>query len=234
MAAEPPRARVSPWALATLVCGLSFLCPVAPLLGLVLGAVALADLRRRPWRRGGRMVAAGMLISVLALAGWAAAAWWWDVHARRPMLQGPLPELAAGLAGDTGGFQAGFFQPGGVQSGREEAAAFLEEISRRYGRLIGSSQRQERPTAGPGQDENKAADDRPPVTDFSRPRIKYTLHFDLGPVDADAEFVVTSPGVRGLVLKFSWLAIRDPQRGDLCYPPGTCWGGEEPGDGAAP
>ncbi len=233
MAAEPPAARpLSPWALAALICGLSAFCPATSLAGLGFGARAILDLRRRPWRRGGRMVTAGLLLSVLSLAGWAAALRWWQVNVRQPMLQGPLQELASGLAGDVGRFQAGFLAPDPPASTRD-AAGFLDEVAQRYGRLLGSSQRKrEEPAPAPGPDGKAAA--AAPMVDLSRFRIGYTLHFDTGPVDAEAEFVVSSPGVRGFALRFSWLAIRDADRGDLCYPPGLCPAEAKPAGEAAP
>jgi hypothetical protein len=221
MAAEPPASRpLSPWALAALISGLSAFCPAASLAGLGFGAWAIVDLRRRPWRRGGRMVAAGLLLSVLSLAGWTAALRWWQVNVRQPMLQGPLRPLASGLVGDLASFQAGFLAHDPPASPRD-AAGFLDEVARRHGRLLGSSQRAlEEPAPAPGTDAKAAA--AAPMVDLSRFRIGYTLHFDTGPVDAEAEFVVSSPGVRGFALKFSWLVIRDAERGDLCYPPGLC------------
>jgi hypothetical protein len=207
---------LSPWALATLLCGLSLFCPVASLAALALGARAVVDLRRKPWRRGGRMTAVGVAISVVSLAGWGAALRWWQVHVRLPMLRGPLPELSAGLAGDVRAFQAGFV-PAVPPASVQDAAGFLDEVAARYGRLVGSSQR---PRAADAAAPDPAAP--APMVDLSRFRIEYVLHFDTGPVDAEAEFVITSPGVRGFVLKFSWLAIRDAARGEACYPPGHC------------
>jgi hypothetical protein len=233
MAGEPPATRpLSPWALATLICGLSAFCPAASLAGLGFGARAIVDLRRRPGRRGARMVAAGLVLSVLSLAGWAAALRWWEVNVRQPMLQGPLRPLASGLAGDVRGFQAGFLAPDPPASPRD-AAGFLDEVARRHGRLLGSSQRAlEEPAPAPGTDAKAAA--AAPMVDLSRFRIGYTLHFETGPVDAEAEFVVSSPGVRGFSLRFSWLVIRGAERGDLCYPPGLCPAEAAPAGGAPP
>ena len=95
----PARRSVSLWAIAALVCAIGSLCPIAPLLGLVLGTVAMFDVRR-PNRSGKRYAVAALIVSVLALGGWALAAGWWNTHARRPMLYGPVNAIAAGQRGE--------------------------------------------------------------------------------------------------------------------------------------
>jgi hypothetical protein len=196
--------RVSLWALLSLLCGVAVLCPVASVLGPVLGVVALAKIRRNPQRTGTGLALAGILAGLLATAGWGAAARWWHLNARDPMLRGPADALAAGLAGDVAGFKAGFAGDGAAADDAE-ALAFLDEVGGRYGHLVGSVQRQ-------GDQEASSV---PP--DTRRPRIAYTYEFESGTVEAEAQFVVWAPG-QGLVLKFAWLAFRDQEAGDLIYP----------------
>jgi hypothetical protein len=191
--------------LLSLLCGVAVLCPIASMLGPLLGVVALAEIRRKPHRTGTKLAVAGILSGLVATAGWTAAARWWHVNARVPMLQGPAPALAAGLAGDVGGFKAGFAEEGAAAADAE-ALAFLDEVSGRYGRLLSSAQRQ--------ADDGEAL---PAPVDTRRPRVAYTFEFESGPVEAEARFVVWAQG-QGLVLKFAWLAFRDQEEGDLVYP----------------
>lgn len=198
--------RTSVWAILSLLAGACILCPAASLLGPVLGVAALLDIRRNPRRSGSRLAIAGIVLGLLATAGWAAAATWWHVHARVPMLEGPARELRMGLAGDVEAFRAGFTGP---DAGPDEASEFLDEARGRYGRFIRSAQRAPSSPGDPaGTGPNWAS---------GRVRIPYSFLFEAGPLDAEAEFVVTAGGPRPL-LKFAWLALRDDERGDLVYP----------------
>ncbi len=193
--------QTSLWALASLLCAISFICPIAPILGLIFAAVGMIDLRRHPQRRGKRLAVAGAIVSVLALCGWGVAARWWDVHARRPMLYGPVEAIAAGQRGDIAAFGDAFLVgPDGVSG--QEAVTFLDSVNERYGRLAGSSQR---------------GDAGAPVSTLRRARIPYTFLFETGPVEVEAEFVVAADG-GGLVLRFAWVVIHDPVMGDVAYP----------------
>ena len=196
---DPARKSISLWAVASLVCAILFVCPIAPLLGLVLGTVALFDVRRKN-RSGTRMVIAAMVVSVLALGGWTLLAGWWNTHARRPMLFGPADAIAAGQGGDTAVFLAAFLS-GAEANAEHDAIEFISTVTDRYGLLTASSQR----------------DDGREVSTLRRAAILYEFQFETGPVDAEAEFVLSRDG-GGLVLKFAWVVIRDPVAGDVRYP----------------
>ena len=196
---DPARKSISLWAVASLVCAILFVCPIAPLLGLVLGTAALFDVRRKN-RSGTRMVIAAMVVSVLAIGGWALLAGWWNTHARHPMLFGPAEAIVAGQGGDTAAFVAAFL--GGDDANAErDAIEFLTTVTGRYGLLTASRQRE---------------DDRE-VSTLRRAAILYEFQFETGPVDTEAEFVLSKDG-GGLVLKFAWVVIRDPEAGDVRYP----------------
>ncbi len=190
--------QTSLWALASLLCAIAFICPIAPILSLVFALVGTLDLRRHPHRRGKRLVAAGVIVSVLALCGWGVAARLWEVHARRPMLYGPVEAIAAGQTGDVAGFRVAFLD----RTSEPEAVAFLDSVTERYGRLAGSSQRD---------------DGAQPVSTVRRARIPYTFLFETGPVEAEAEFIIAAEH-GGFVLRFAWVVIHDPVMGDLVYP----------------
>jgi hypothetical protein len=194
----PSRKAISLWAIASLVCAILFVCPIAPVLGLVLGAIAIIDVRRKG-RSGARMVIAAMVVSVLSIGGWVLLAGWWNTHARRPMLLGPVDAIVAGQGGDTGEFLAAFL--GDDTNAERDAIEFLATVTGRYGLLKASSQR---------EDDHE-------VTTLRRAAILYEFQFETGPVDAEAEFVLSKDG-GGLVLKFAWVVIRDPVEGDVRYP----------------
>lgn len=198
------RSQLSLWALASLLCSLIVLCPIATLLGPLLGVRALVEIRRNPLRTGRGMAIIGIVVGLAATVGWGVAARWWHVHARTPMLEGPTAPLRAGLAGRVAEFQAAFHGDGAVAA---DAPAFLEEVRGRYGVLRGSAQRR----VAPGQ---AAAD---AGWAGGRVRIPYTLQFEGAAVEADAEFVLFDDA-GGLVLGFGWVALRDDELGDLVYP----------------
>ncbi len=196
----PARKSISLWALASLICAILFVCPIAPVLSLVLGTVAVFDVRRSN-RSGKRMVIAAMILSVLALGGWALLADWWNTHARRPMLFGPADAIAAAQGGDTAVFLAAFL-PGADANAEADAIEFISTVTDRYGLLTASSQRHD------GRE----------VSTLRRAVILYEFQFETGPVDAEAEFVLSREDGSGLVLKFAWVVIRDPAAGDVRYP----------------
>lgn len=192
------------WAIASLCCAVVVVCPVFSVIGLVLGAVAVLDLRRHPHRTGKKLVVAALIVSLLALGGQAAVARWWNVHARRPMLYGPADALVTGQHGDVAGFQAAFITAGGGETlSEQEAVVFLSAVAERYGRLLGTAQRE---------------DATEPVSTLRRAAIAYTFFFESGPVNVDAEFVMSADDGSGLVLRFAWVVIRDKALGDLAYP----------------
>jgi hypothetical protein len=122
MAAPPPR--MSPWAIASLVCSLA-ICPPLCLLGPLLGAVALMQMRLRPRQYTGlRLARAGIAIGVAAMVAWGGAGLWWHVHIRRLVLDGPEIALRAGLDGDLATFRASVRGPGAIATD-EEAEAFI-------------------------------------------------------------------------------------------------------------
>lgn len=193
------------WALGSLACSVCALCPIASLLGPLLGVWALVDLRRNPARKGRWMAVAAIVIGAASTAGWGAAARWWHVNVRMPMIRGPIDELGAGLSGDVAAFQAGF-HGAGATADVAEARAFLAAVQGRYGRLLGSRQRDDGAAAGG----NRVA--------AGQVEIPYTFQFENGPVDAQAQFILLADDAPGLVLRFGWLVLYDAELGDLVYP----------------
>lgn len=169
------------------------LTAAAPLVGIR----ALRDIRTRPDRTGRGTTWTGIALGLLFTLGWAVLLYNWHLRARRPMLEGPVAELRAGLAGDVAGFREGF-----VDGPEADAQAFLSAVGGRFGELRSISQRSGGAAA-----------------DASMPElvIPYTMEFDRATVEADAAFLIYETP-RRLVLRWAWLAIRDPVEGDLVYP----------------
>ncbi len=206
-AAAPASTRqpISLWALAALLCAIVSLCPIAPVLGLVLGTVAMFDVRR-PNRSGKRLAVTALVVSVFALGGWAWIGVLWNTHVRQPLLYGPAEAIAAGQRGDIAAFRDAFLPdaPGAPGAEMSDAIEFITTVSDRYGRLVGSSQH---------------ADADKPATTLRRAAISYEFLFETGPVDVEAEFVLSRDDGSGLVLRFAWVVVRDPIAGDVRYPP---------------
>jgi hypothetical protein len=194
----------SGWAVAALTFSVA-ICPPLCLIGVLLGIKALQHVAAVPGRRGRGMAVAAIVLGLVATAGWTAAATWWHLNARRPMLEGPRRPLAAGLAGDPAAFQAGFaVEEAGA--GRPEAEAFLAEVGRRYGGLVTMVVA------------DRAGRRDRPVMQNGRVTIPYSVTFTDGRIDALASFLVFDPATRRMVLDFEWLVLLDADRGHLAYP----------------
>ncbi len=217
-AADSRSRRAGPWSVIALLCGLGFFCPLAPIFAVLAGIRGLIELRANPRRWGRWLAATGIALGLTAGTGWGAAIFWWDVHARRPMINGPAKELTAGYRGDLAAFARGFIVPDAAAE--EEAARFISKLRQRYGRFISARQ-------DPGDPATQVS-----PGDRWRPRIRYLLRFEAGEVEAEALFIIREPASRraanqerqgglhfyGLVLKFAWLAVKDEELGDLVYP----------------
>lgn len=191
--------RVSPWAAVAMIA--SFVpCPPMCVLGMIFGWVALRDIRRTGRRgRGVAFVAIGLGLAVTVF--WIVAAIWWNANVRRPMIDGPADAFRLGLAGDVEGFRASFADPGS----EAEAAAFLSEISQRFGPL--------RTITPEPRGNAQAAKDIDP----SRLVISYLFAFDGRSEPAEAQFIVTEGGRLPFVLKWGWVRVGSPDD-DLIYP----------------
>lgn len=201
---QPP-VRITPWAYASLICSLGVFCPLLTLLGPLLGIKALAEIRARPGTAGTGIAMTGIAIGVIVTLGWGGAALWWDRHVRRPLLNGPIDVLTTGLHGDVAGFKRGFFGPA-AETDDQVAAAFLSEVTSRYGMVLSII-----------QDETR----EPPETEWGAisPVVPYLMQFEGAFVSGEAEFVILDDRRSGIMAKWRWLIIRDPELGDLAYPP---------------
>ncbi len=162
------------------------------------------SLRPGAARRGGALAQGAIVIGVLLTAGWSYGLFWWDHHAREPMLTGPQAALRAGFRGDPDAFRSQFHGRGAT-AGDAQIAALVSELRRRYGAFIDAS------IESDGQVDGS-------VFDRSGVNLPYVLRFERAEVTATAVFNVWAQDRPGLVLKFASFVVVDPDRGDLVYP----------------
>ena len=190
----------SPWACLGLAASVCIFCPLASLAGPFLGWRALVDIRRNPERSGRRLAIAAIILGLATGVLWLGGGWWWNANVRHPILEGPLAAIAAAQAGDVGRARAGFHDDATPDALVSE---FGDELTRRYGRVIGM-----RVDSGAVP---RRLDGRAPI-------VPYLVTFERATIAAEARFAVLDERSR-LALGFAWIAIRDPERGDLVYPP---------------
>ena len=202
--AEARPVRTTPWAFGALLCSVIVFCPLATLLGPLLGLRAIAEVRTRPGTGGTGMAVTAILIGVIATFGWIVAVFWWNDNIRRPMLSGPAREFAAAQQGDYRTFRAGFVGPA-AEAGNDEIAAFIREMIQRYGLLLSIQ-----------QNETVQADE--PEPGRLEPFIPYIFEFETGPREAEVEFALFE---EGWFPRPYWksVIIMDPIAGNLAFPP---------------
>jgi len=193
----------SPWAIASLMCSAVVVCPLATLLGPLLGLKAIAEIRARPGLKGIPLAVAGIALGLATTLLWIGAAIWLNVAVRQPILAGPEPELRAGFRGEIESFKAGFVAevPDAI------AIEFINELTRRYGPFLGIEQDS---AASPPEADDLADPDE----DFI---VHYIMSFERGLLEAEAAFVPFK-NMRP-VGKWRWIVIKDDELGDLRYPP---------------
>lgn len=202
--ARGPARRTSTWAVVALLCSAAIFCPLLTLVGPLIAIRALAGIRRGEAVRGQGFALAAIAIGLLATLGWVYGAYWWDRHARAPMLSGPEAALRAGFAGDVAGFREGWCCEAAAAPDLE-AIAFINELRSRYGAFIESAGLPDRQPEGSALDPAGVG-------------IWYRLRFERAEVDARAVFHVWADGESRLVLRFSSVVVVDPQRGELVFP----------------
>lgn len=202
-----PAPRRSLWAVASLVCALGAIVPIcAPLVlsAVVLGVVGIVQTREGRMRGRGLAVS-GLVLAVVVGTGWVAFASWWNRAARTPMIEGPLPALQAGAAGDLDAFRAWFHGPG-AEADDAVVRAFLDAVSESHGAPL-DSVADAAVVVGPAPAGNVR-------------RLRYRVTFTGGEVPCEAEFVIGAPGHVLPILRWGRIELLDAV-GDaaLVYPP---------------
>jgi hypothetical protein len=203
--ASPRPGVTTPWAIASLLCGIAF-CPPVSAFGILLGARALIQIKANPSLRGRNLALAGIALAILSQISLVCGLVWWHFNARMPMMQGPREQMQAGMSGSVAAFKAGFTGPGAAASD-DEAQRLLHEIESRYGRLLDSQVSQ-------------ASTTKASMAGAAELTIPYTFTFARKSVEAEAVFMTFAP--TRLIPKpvFKWVSLRiiDPEQGDLVYP----------------
>jgi len=205
-AAVHEHTRISPWAVASVLCSLIFFCPLTTALGVIFGLWGLWDIHRHPQRTGNGVAFTGLVIGALCTGGIIAFGIWWNDVVRRPMLYGPYASLVAGSRGDIQTFKSGFIGPGAT-AGDDAAQQFFSRLSNRYGAFVASQ-----------QDAFGASDSQASLMQTGSARIAYELTFTGQTVQALGHYVLRDAN-GNLVSKFRYLAVFDSAHSPLVFPP---------------
>lgn len=199
--------------------------PIGALLGLI-GAVTIA-----PPKKGKGLALTGLVLGIVIFAAHAYAGkkvydffyGFFEVVER-----GPRTALTEGFAGNYGAFKADFYGAGATASD-EEVKAFIDELRSRYGEFQASN-----------LPKNSSQPMQPAPGQASIP-FPYQLTFSNATVDAEAEIVFADPNAQqaGFINKLGYILVKDPDKGDLRYPPlapatPPAPPAQAPGGGAAP
>ncbi|MCH8343279.1 MAG: DUF4190 domain-containing protein [Planctomycetes bacterium] len=197
--------KTSGLAIGSLVCSLIVCCPIATIVGPLLGIVALVKIGGNPALKGRGIALAAILMGVVFTGAMTLGGYrFWETFGV-PVMKGPRDALTAGFVGDLAGFKDAF-HGAGANATDAEAQAFIDELRDRYGEFTGSRLDQRRGAAQPA---------------FGQPSapFPYVLSFDRDTVAAEAEIIFFDEGTDRMVMKPASLTVFDPDLGDLTYPP---------------
>jgi hypothetical protein len=204
------RPGTSGWAVFSFVLAVAVFCPPATLLAPVVGLYALLHIREVPGRGGRGMARSAIAIGVVGTAFWIGAVAWVHRNVRQPLLDGPALALRAAQNGDLVTFRAAFDSPTLAGVSDEEAARFVSEITRRYGRL-----QEMTPIEPPGGRVGSQ-----PAIENGLVDAWYRLTFEHAELDGQAPFLVFDDVWWRFRGGFTTLRIVDTGRGDLTFPAG--------------
>ncbi len=199
---EPPR--TSGLAISSLVCSLIFCCPLTTIIGPILGLIAFVTIGSNPNRRGKGLAVSGIILGILmtTLQAWAGFQFYSTLML--PVLEGPKTVLVAGFTNDMSAFRGGLAD-GGARVTDEEIQEFIDQLRSRYGEFSSAEMDPTQPA--------------PPA--FGQPIIvsTYLLHFSDSTVSAEVEMIIVDQQTGQFVMKPGVMTIRDPENGDLSFPP---------------
>jgi hypothetical protein len=207
--AAPPLV-TSKLAIAALVCAIIVVCPPIPLIGALLGLIALFTVGERAGTKGKGLAFVAVVIGLIATAAAGIVIYFVVDMGMKFVEQAqarPNEVLTAGFSGDIDGFLAGVDNP---QADADSAMAFLTTLETRYGEFIECR----------WDMQNNQSQTRP-----GQPRVTmpYFLEFDQKTLNADIELVfdetATSPMAVMENMKLGSIMVYDPENGDLRFPP---------------
>ncbi|MCH8260515.1 MAG: DUF4190 domain-containing protein [Planctomycetes bacterium] len=198
---QPPATKTSGLAITSLIFSLIVCCPIATIIGPLLGIGALVQIGRNPALKGRGLAFAAIIMGIAFSAAQGLGGYSMYKNFIEPMYVGPGDALTSGFAGDIAGFKGHFYGPGATASD-EQATAFIEQLRQRYGTFVSSKLNQQtQPQGGPAME------------------FGYFLSFENTTVDAEAQIIYADETTGVWPKALGYITIFDPDLGDLAYPP---------------
>ncbi|MEE8459783.1 MAG: DUF4190 domain-containing protein [Phycisphaerales bacterium] len=204
---DPGELKTSGLAIGSLVCSLICCVPVTTIPGILLGIAAMISIGNNPARKGKGLAVAGILLGVIFTSG--------QVYVYPRLIEfvgdsyelvmgGPTSALTDGFTDDPVAFKTHFYGTG-ARATDTEAQTFIDTLRSRYGEFQ-SCRFNEQVKTSPA---------------FGKPTavFPYIFTFDNATLDGDAQIIWVDERTGEKIFKFSWVTIRDPDLGNLRYPP---------------
>jgi len=204
---EPPleAQKTSGLAITSLVCSLIVCCPLTTVMGPLFGLLAIIKIGSPPKRRGKGLAWAGILIGILATAGWG-----WFAYkmygAFQMVSHAPAEALRAGYSGDLAKFKVSFGSQG-LAASDAEAKAFIDQLRSRYGEIVRSELDFE--AFAQMQQQNRGQQVLP---------FRYRLFFTNETVAAELKFDPKNQPRQSDTPVFESIEIIDTTRGNIVFP----------------
>ncbi|MGA1391637.1 MAG: hypothetical protein ACO38W_00620 [Phycisphaerales bacterium] len=197
---EPPQ--TSKLAIASLVCGLIFCCPITSLLAPLLGIGHFIAAAGKPWVRGAGLAIGGILLGLVMTGGWVFLSWA-SYQFMQQAMRLPDEALAALSAGDVAEFRSKWSGLEEGSAGEAQIAAFRQDLENRYGSFesIRFNEQVQEPPA-----ERQQAFVLPFIATFS------------GVEDGVMMNVTFVPTGQGIEIRIVEIEVIDERRGDIVFP----------------
>lgn len=202
--------KVNPWSLVAILFAFGF-CPLFTLASILLGIRALIDIKAKGDTRGIRLAWVAIFVGSLTTGFWGGGMLWWNLNVRARIEQGPIVAIMSGQDGDIETFESAFISPGTSA----DTTIFLDEVQRRYGRLLGGGMDQEIEES-PVDGTNLFLGMVP-----MNAELVYVLHFESKEgvhLTGKFELFHTGGGGNQFMNRFAWIRIDDEELGNLVYP----------------
>jgi hypothetical protein len=218
MAAPPKTSGMAVTGLILSLLGIIPCCGVvtAPL-GALLGIIAIPVIGSNPMRRGKGLAAVAIVLGVMLTVGQVWLLMWGFGIWVKPVMAGPREALTAAFAGDIAGFK-GHLHGDAAKASDAEAKAFIDELRNRYGKFDTcryADTSGQAPRSQPGKSEQE---------------FPYIFEFENKSVTGSAVLVFADDKTGQMVLPPKWreIRVRDPNLGELTYPPSGTGGPSAP------
>ena len=200
---EPPR--TGKLAIASLVCGLVFCCPITSLLAPVLGIAHFVAAAGKPWVRGAGLAIGGILLGLVMSGGWVFLGWS-TYKLFEQAMRLPKEALAALSANDVAEFRARWSGLAEGSVGDAQIVAFRQDLEARYGTFE-------------SMQIDEAAEPPPPAGQpgFSLPFVASFSGSDGSPVKIPV-IVTFIPSQVALELKILTIEFVDAEFGNVVFP----------------